>query len=174
MAETQGSEANAAAGTRNELVGRICQRLANGCRAIAGIALLIIVAINGANVGARYFFGWPFSWAEELMLFCMILAVFAGAIAVTWLNAHIRIDTFVERVSPAFQRAARVIATAASVAVLLPIIYASQGIVSLLYSFDQRTDALDAPMWIPQSFVTIGLTMVALVMVVRLVLSRTR
>ena len=31
------------------------------------------------------------------MLFLMILSVFAGAIAVTWRNLHIRIDTFVER-----------------------------------------------------------------------------
>jgi TRAP-type C4-dicarboxylate transport system permease small subunit len=174
MVETQGSEADAAGGAGHSLVARICQSLSEACRAIAGIALLIIVAINGANVVARYFFGRPFSWAEELMLFCMILAVFAGAISVTWLNAHIRIDTFVDRAPPVLQRAARVIATAACLAVLLPIIYASQGMVSLLYSFDQRTDALEAPMWIPQSFVTIGLALVAAVMVVRLILSRAR
>ena len=51
---------------------------------------------------------------------------------------------------------------------------ASYRIVALLYSFDQRTDALEAPMWIPQSFVTIGLALIALLMGVRLVLARFR
>ena len=52
---------------------------------------------NGVNVVARYFFGSPFSWAEELMLFLMIFGVFAGGIAVTWRNQHIRIETIIER-----------------------------------------------------------------------------
>jgi TRAP-type C4-dicarboxylate transport system permease small subunit len=36
---------------------------------------------------------------------------------------------------------------------------------------DQRSDALQAPSWIPQSFVTIGLGMMALMIVARLVVS---
>lgn len=155
-------------------VATVCDGLAGACRAIAAVALVAIVAINGANVVARYFFGQPFSWAEELMLFFMILAVFAGAIAVTWRNIHIRIDTFVDRAPPGLQRVARTLVTIASMAVLLTVTVASYRIVSLLYSFDQRTDALDAPMWIPQSFVTIGLALIALLMGVRLVLSRAR
>ena len=71
----------------------LCDGIAHACLVIAALSLLCIVAINGANVVARYFFGSPFSWAEELMLFLMILGVFTGAVAVTWRNLHIRIDT---------------------------------------------------------------------------------
>ena len=39
----------------------------------------------------------------------------------------------------------------------------------LLYGFDQRSDALNAPSWIPQSFVAIGLGTIALMMAVKLV-----
>jgi TRAP-type C4-dicarboxylate transport system permease small subunit len=158
----------------NHPVARVCEGLVIVCRAIAAIALLCIIAINGANVVARYFFGRAFSWAEELMLFFMILAVFAGAIAVTWRNIHIRIDTFVERGSPGFQRVTRVVATVLSMGVLLTVTVASYQIVSLLYSYDQRTDALNAPMWIPQSFVTIGLAFIAVLMGIRLILFRAR
>ena len=115
----------------------------------------------------------PFSWAEELMLFLMILSVFAGAIAVTWRNLHIRIDTFIDRAPPAVRRIAlsdrhahvdrrdghRDRSPAAR-------------IVALLYDLDQRSDALSAPAWIPQSFVTIGLGTIALIMAVKLVTSR--
>jgi TRAP-type C4-dicarboxylate transport system permease small subunit len=46
--------------------------------------------------------------------------------------------------------------------------------VALLQSMDQRSDALDAPSWIPQSFVTIGLGMMAFMIAVKLVISLRR
>jgi C4-dicarboxylate transporter DctQ subunit len=142
------------------------------CLALAAAALLCIVAINGSNVVARYFFGSPFSWAEELMLFLMIFSVFSASVAVTWRNLHIRIDTLVDQLSPVLQRLTRVIAAVASIAILSTAMMASFRIVSLLKGFDQRSDALDAPMWIPQSFVTIGLALIALTIAARLVTSR--
>ena len=60
-------------GPQPALVDRCGDFLAQFCLAIAAGALICIVAINGANVVARYLFGSPFSWAEELMLFLMIL-----------------------------------------------------------------------------------------------------
>lgn len=155
-------------------VAQVCELLSRVCLAIAGVSLLCIVAINGANVVARYFFGKPFAWAEELMIMFMILAVFAGAITVTWRNIHIRIDTFIDRMAPLHQSIVRAIVTAVSMAVLITVMVSSYWIVSMLYGFDQRTDALDWPMWIPQSFVTIGLGTIALLMGVRLVLTRFR
>ena len=158
----------------NGLINWLCDGIAHACLVIAALSLLCIVAINGVNVVARYFFGSPFSWAEELMLFLMILSVFAGAIAVTWRNLHIRIDTFIDRASPAVRRAAQVIGTLIAIAAIGTVAVASARIVMLLYDFDQRSDALQAPAWIPQSFVAIGLGTIALLMAVRLVLSLTR
>jgi TRAP-type C4-dicarboxylate transport system permease small subunit len=155
----------------NGLVVWLCDGVAHACLVIAALSLLCIVAINGANVVARYFFGSPFSWAEELMLFLMILGVFAGAVAVTWRNLHIRIDTIVDRLPATLGRVVSVIATVASMAVLSVVVVASFHLVSLLQSMDQRSDALNAPSWIPQSFLTIGLALVVLMMAARLVLS---
>ena len=149
----------------------LCDGISYVCLAIAALSLLCIVAINGANVVARYFFGSPFSWAEELMLFLMILGVFAGAVAVTWRNLHIRIDTIVDRLPPAIRRVVTVVATLASIAIILVVVVASSRLVSLLRGMDQRSDALDAPSWIPQSFLTIGLALMAFMMAVRLVTS---
>jgi TRAP-type C4-dicarboxylate transport system permease small subunit len=155
-------------------VDRIGEALAQVCVALAALSLISIVAINGVNVVARYLFGSPFSWAEELMLFLMIFGVFTGGIAVTWRNQHIRIDTIIERTPPLFERAARVFAGVASIVVLVTIMVASFNLVVLLESFDQRSDALHAPIWIPQSFVTVGLALMALAMAVKLVLPRLR
>jgi TRAP-type C4-dicarboxylate transport system permease small subunit len=152
-------------------IDRLCEALTQVCLAIAGASLLCIVVINGANVIGRYVFLKPFSWAEELMLFLMSLSVFAAGIAITWRNMHIRIETLVERMSPATQFVIQVFAVGVSIAVLLTIVVESYGVVARLYTFDFRTDALSAPMWIPQSFVTIGLTLMAIMMVLRLVTS---
>jgi TRAP-type C4-dicarboxylate transport system permease small subunit len=149
----------------------LCDGISHACLVIAALSLLGIVAINGANVVLRYFFGSPFSWAEELMLFLMILGVFTGAVAVTWRNLHIRIDTLVDRLPPVWRRAVSVVATLVSIGILAVVVIASSRLVALLQEMDQRSDALNAPSWIPQSFLTIGLTLVALMMAARLVLS---
>lgn len=157
--------------TSAPIINWLCDGIAHACLVIAALSLLCIVAINGANVVARYFFGSPFSWAEELMLFLMILGVFTGAVAVTWRNLHIRIDTLIDRLPPTLRRVVSVIATLASIAILSIVMVASFRLVALLASMDQRSDALHAPSWIPQSFVTIGLGLMALMMLAKLVTS---
>jgi TRAP-type C4-dicarboxylate transport system permease small subunit len=145
--------------------------IAYACLTVSALALLGITVIIGANVVARYFLNSPFSWAEELMLFLMCLSVFSGGIAVTWRNLHIRIDTFVDRTPPRVQFVARIIAALASIGLLTVVTVASYRIVSLLYSFDQRSDALELPSWIPQSFVTVGLGLMAVVIAIKLLMA---
>ena len=105
------------------------------------------------------------------MLFRMILGVGTGAVAVTWRNLHIRIDTLIDRLPPTLRRVVSVIATLASIAILSIVVAASFRLVALLQDMDQRSDALHAPSWIPQSFLTIGLGLIALMMLARLVVS---
>jgi TRAP-type C4-dicarboxylate transport system permease small subunit len=154
---------------RPTLVDRLGESLTQVCLAIAAASLLCIVGINGANVVARYLFLSPFSWGEELMLFLMILSVFSGAIAITWRNMHIRIDTFVDQAPPAVRQVIMAAGALMSIAAIGTIVYASATIVSLLRQIDQRSDALDLPSWIPQSFLTIGLAVTALLIAVRTV-----
>ena len=46
---------------------------------VAAVGLLLVVAINGVNVVARYVFRSPFSWAEESMLYIIIGSISWGA-----------------------------------------------------------------------------------------------
>ena len=156
------------------LVGLVGDGIARICLAIAAIGLLCIVSINCVNVVGRYFFGSPISWAEELMLFLMVLVVYAGAVAVTWRNMHIRIDTLIMSLPIAAHRIANVFAPVVSIAVLVVVSLTGFQIVAMLQVFDQRSDALHLPMWIPQAFVTGGIGLMALLIVARLVTGRTR
>lgn len=140
---------------------------------IAATALMAIVALNGANVFGRYFLGKPIPWAEEAMLYLMMLIVFSAAAAVTWRRNHIGIDLLVNWLPPFWGRVATFATGLIAVLVLGLICYSSFEIVSTLYAFDQRSEALELPIWIPQSFITIGFAMMAFMIVLRFVCALT-
>jgi len=136
-------------------------------------ALLAIVALNAVNIVLRYFFRTPLSWAEEAMLYLMILGVYVGAVSVAWQQAHIRIDAVIDFAPPARRKLLQVVSTVVLAAVLLPVVFASFRVVSLLFDFDQRSDALHLPMWIAQSVVPISLSLIIVMSLLRIFLQVT-
>jgi TRAP-type C4-dicarboxylate transport system permease small subunit len=131
-------------------------------------ALLAIVALNAVNIILRYFFRSPLSWAEEAMLYLMILGVYVGAISVAWQQAHIRIDAILDFAPPTRRKVLEVISTGVLAAVLIPVVFASFRVVGLLFEFDQRSDALNLPIWIAQSVVPISLLLIIVMSFLRL------
>jgi C4-dicarboxylate transporter DctQ subunit len=134
----------------------------------AAAALLLIVLLNAANIVLRYVFRSPLSWAEEAMLFLMIFGVYIGGISVAWQQAHIRIDAIIDFAPPARRRVLQIISTLVLAAVLIPVLVASFRVVNLLRDFDQRSDALHLPIWIPQSVIPLSLAMIVLMSLVRI------
>lgn len=149
---------------------RFMNVISKGCLIFSGVALVLIVLINGVNVFCRYVLFWALSWAEEAMVFLMIIGVFVGAITVTWERIHIRIDAFVNMMQGGWRLAAEWLAVAITAAVLLPIGWVSLGVVLKLKGFDQRSDALDLPVWIPQVAMPFALLGIPIVMALVLLL----
>lgn len=155
-----------APGWRNGVAG-----LGNGISAVCGViaatALVAIVVINGINVAGRYFFSAPLEWAEEAMVYLMVLTVFSGGVVATWRHAHISIDALVGH----FPRRVRFWLTlavhAVGIAALLMLARVSFRVVSMFYMFDQRSEALDLPIWIPQAVILVGLSLNALLFALR-------
>jgi TRAP-type C4-dicarboxylate transport system permease small subunit len=135
----------------------------------AAVALLAIVVINAANVIGRYFFRSPFSWAEEAMVFLMIMGVFAGSVSAAWNRAHIRIDAFLSVMPRCLRGALEGVTALITIAILLPIGIVSYQVTGMLLEFDQRSDALHLPVWIPQGAVPVALFLMVLMMAIRLV-----
>ena len=137
------------------------------CTVISASSLAVIVCINAANVFCRYFFLSPFTWAEELMLFLMILTVFTGAASVTWRQEHIRIEAFVMRLNAQGQKLAMIAAGIVALNALGTVIVTGSSVVNMLFRFDQRSDALEFPMWIAQSSVPVGLGLIIFLFLLR-------
>lgn len=156
------------------LVGRLGDAVCRICLIVAALALLAIVTINVANVIGRYVFGSPFTWAEELMLFLMILMVFTAAPVAAWRGHHIRIEAFIDFAPIAARRWLIAIMAVISTLVLTIVAAAGYRIVAMLYLFDQRSDALHIPMWIPQAFLAGGLALMAVMFAAAVLSGRTR
>jgi C4-dicarboxylate transporter DctQ subunit len=140
---------------------------------VGAAALFAIVILNAVNIVLRYFFRMPLSWAEEAMLYLMIFGVYVGAVSVAWQQAHIRIDAVLDFAPPARRKVLEIVSTLVLAAVLLPVAYASFGVVSLLFDFDQVSDALHVPMWIPQSVVPISLLLIVVMALSRIAMQVT-
>ena len=138
-------------------------------RAAAAIFLISSVAINFVNIIGRYFFSVSIPWAEEIMLFLMVGSVFTGCCAVAWEGRQIRMDVVVGSLPPKLRDLVNLlselvmIATAAAVAVF------AWPVVSQLAAFDERSQAANFPLVIPQSMVPIGYTLMGLLVALRLI-----
>ena len=75
-----------------ELIGRVERAI--------GVLLLSTIAISiTVQVITRYIFGQPLVWVEELAGYCFLWGVFLGAAVGMKELRHIRIDTFISRLS---------------------------------------------------------------------------
>ncbi len=80
---------------------KLLHRLIN----IISTALFLIMAlITFMQVVSRYIFGVSFFWAEELSRFSMVWIAFLGASTAVSLNAHTRIDFFINLLPEKFKK----------------------------------------------------------------------
>lgn len=85
-------------------MGRVWRAYDRGLEAVVVLMMAAIVAIMGAQVVARYVFGYPFVWAEEIATYLFIWIVFLGSGLAFQRRAHIALDYFVRRLPPAVFR----------------------------------------------------------------------
>ena len=137
-------------------------------RVLAGVLLVASIALNFANVIGRYFFNASIFWAEEVMLFLMVGCVFLGNGAVAWSGRQIRMDVIVGMMPAKLRDALNLLSELAFIVTALMIVTFSFPVIRDLYNFDQRSQSAEVPLFIPQSLIPIGLSIMAFLVVVRL------
>ena len=139
-------------------------------RVIAALLLLASVAINFANIIGRYFFSVSLHWAEEVMLFLMIACVFLGTALVGWGGRHIRMDVIISLFPPPIRHMLEVFAELVTIATAVLVAIFAWPAVRMLIAFDERSQAANIPLVIPQAMLPIGLSLMALLIALRLLL----
>lgn len=147
--------------------------LLGAIRIIAALLLVASVAINFANIVGRYFFAVSLQWAEEVMLFLMIGCVFLGTGLVGWGGKHIRMDVIVSLFPSPIKRGLEVFAELVTIATSLAVAVFAWPVITMLAQFDQRSQAANIPLVIPQAMLPIGLSLMALLIALRLILQGT-
>ena len=74
------------------LLPAVAEAIARGAVLIAGIALAIILALIGGQIGVRILTGNSLSWSDELARLFFIYLVFIGAAEASMRRTHIAVD----------------------------------------------------------------------------------
>lgn len=136
---------------------------------VAGLLLVASVLLNFANVLGRYFFNASIFWAEEIMLYLMVACVFLGNGVVAWSGRQLRMDVIVGMMPPPAQKVLALMSELVFIVLALTIVVFGWPVIRDLYNFDQRSQSADIPMVIPQIMIPIGFTIMAILVVIRLV-----
>src|SRR5580692_1896541 len=143
--------------------------LTSALRVAAGLMLVASVAINFANIIGRYFLSVSSAWAEEVMLFLMIGAVFLAAPPVGWLGRHIRMDVIVSLLPPRVRGVFEVFSDLVTIATCVMVAIFAWPVITMLDELDQRSAMANIPLVIPQIVVPLGMILMALLIAVRLI-----
>jgi TRAP-type C4-dicarboxylate transport system permease small subunit len=145
--------------------------LVAGVQGLTAVLMLIAVALNAANIVGRYVFFSPIASAEEIMLFLLVGTVFLGNAIVGYEGKQLRMDVLLHAMPPAVRRTLDVLADLTMIAVCVVLIVIGWPAVAMLAEFDQRSQAAEIPLVIPQALVPIGLGLNAFLVGVRLIVS---
>ena len=143
-------------------------------RSASAICLIASVIINFTNIIGRYFFNVSIPWAEEIMLFLMVGCVFTGCCAVAWEGRQIRMDVLISMMPPKIKDLFTLLSELVLIATAIAVTKFAWPVITQLAAFDERSQAANFPLVIPQAMVPIGYSLMALLVAVRLLTPRPR
>ena len=130
-------------------------------RTVSAICLLSSVVINFINIIGRYVFSVSIPWAEEIMLFLMVGCVFTGCRAVAWQGRYIRMDVLISMLPRKLHDFFNLLSELVLIAAAIAVTDFAYPVITQLAAFDERSEAADFPLVIPQAMVPIGYTLMA-------------
>jgi TRAP-type C4-dicarboxylate transport system permease small subunit len=139
-------------------------------RTAAAVCLIASVAINFANIIGRYFFSISIPWAEEIMLFLMVGCVFTGCCAVAWEGRQIRMDVVLMMLPDKLRECIHVFSELVMLAAAGAVTVFAWPVISQLAAFDERSQAANFPLYIPQAMIPIGYSLMGLLVAFRLLM----
>jgi C4-dicarboxylate transporter, DctQ subunit len=143
--------------------------LAVGAEVLGAAICLFLTAMVGYSVFMRYVVNQPQTWTDELAGYLMVLLVMLGVAEVARRGDHIGVDILTQRLGPRGRWLAEIWGTVTVIAVAGAILVSSLEMVEFSYSFGLISEGyVEAPMWIPQSAIPLGMGLLLLAALSRL------
>jgi len=135
----------------------------------AGVVLLMMAVVAYAVVN-RYILGTPITWTDELSGYLVVALVMLGAADTLRRGEHIAVDLITTRLKPRGRRLAAIWGHVMVLVFAAALLYSTKGTLEYSLNFGILSEGyLEAPMWIPQSFLVLGGGLMALVSVAALI-----
>ena len=147
----------------------------------AVLATLSSIAIGAAGlvltweVAGRYFFAIASDWQDELSTFLLIGATFGGAAWIQARRGHVAIDALTHILPPGIDHVRRVLADVLSFLFVTFFAWKSWALFYEAWDEGQTTpSAWGPPLWIPYGCMALGMTLLALQLLLQALGSRHR
>jgi TRAP-type C4-dicarboxylate transport system permease small subunit len=114
---------------------------------IAIVALITLILLTSLGVVMRYLVGKPFTWLEEVQLFCMVWIVFAASGYAFRIGGQVAIEMLVESMPLKVQKIVEYFIDAVVFFVIGYFLYQSVGFVQLFIRSGRSTNMLRIPYW---------------------------
>jgi TRAP-type C4-dicarboxylate transport system permease small subunit len=149
---------------------RVIGWLAVAAAAFSAALVLVTLAITGFSVFRRYVLGRPVTWTDELSGFLVVAIVMLGAAEVLRRDEHVSVDIISDTATGA-KRWLLSFWSNLSVALVAGILFfSSLDAVQFSRKIGVFSDGyLEAPLWIPQSVMLVGVALLFLMAAARLV-----
>jgi TRAP-type C4-dicarboxylate transport system permease small subunit len=135
---------------------------------VTGTLLCAAIAINFANVIARYFLFEALYWAEEVLIYMILWGVILAAATITYQGIHIRMDVFSVMFRPAIKYAVNALTALLMICASLYVVIQSYQVVGLFWRSGEVSITASIPLVIPHIAVPVGFALIALAVLVRL------
>ena len=113
---------------------------------VASVALMVLIVLTFSGVIMRYIVGKPYTWLEEVQIFCMVWIVFASAGAAFRTGNHVAIEMIVEMFPQSVQKAIEYVIDVVVFAVIAYLFYASIGFIQVFINNGRTTSMLKIPL----------------------------
>lgn len=135
---------------------------------VTGILFLLAAGINIVNVIGRYVFSFPVFWAEEILTFIVIWAVFLIAGSVTYRGAHLNMDLLYSGFSPLWRRVINIAVAVCLIGCSVFTAVQSWKVIALHVRNHAVTGGTDIPLVYPHTALLFGFTFMAAAAIVRI------
>lgn len=129
---------------------------------IAGIALAVLILATFVGVIMRYVFSNPFTWMEEVQLWCFLWIVFLGSGAAFRTGNHVAIEFIVDAMPPKVKRVFEIFDYIVVIFILCYLGVQSSTLIRQYAATNVQTSILN----VPQSFISLAIPAGCVLMIV--------
>ena len=149
---------------------RVVGWLAFAAAVVSAGLVLVTLAVTGFSVFRRYVLGRPVTWTDELSGFLVVGIVMLGAAEVLRRGEHVSVDILTTRVRGTSRRVLAIWSNLSVAAVAGVLFMSSLNAVKFSRMIGIYSDGyLEAPLWIPQSLMLVGVALLFAMAVARLI-----